>query len=774
MADAGIRLVVEGEREFKAALAACDTAIKNNQKELKLLTEEYKLNETGMKSATSGFGSMANAADILATKGKVLADSIAQQSEKVALLDQRVAEAAKEYGEHDKRTEALRAQLLDASAALAKLTAEQEKNRQATEDAKNSTKAYDDASAALTAALSANEAELKNMGGGMDSLKKEYDKLGTSSDDLAKKQDNLRQQNANLEKQNKTLSDSVEKQKKQIDTLNEAAKVIAQRYGEGSKEAEAYRKRIADATGQLDKMERELKENQTAIENNNKALEKGGDSGKSMKDVLGEISDLTGVKIPGGLEKMIGGMDAGTAAAGGILAVLVNVGKKVKEIYDETLEYSQEITTKASELDITTGQYQALEHAAKQAGISMTVFENALSKISVKASDAVSGTQEFNQKIEEQRQALSEQIAEQEKAVESAQKTAEETEEAYMKAIHNFNDAYAEYSALVTNPELVISATKPYLEAADEAEKAKNKADEALEKSNQELDGLIKKLEELENEQNTSMKYWDDLGISIYDANGKIKSSYDLMMELIDAYSEIPPGVERASQMTEIFGKQYKQLNPIIESGTYWLQKWIQEAYDLDIALDDSTVATNNYMKNQKDAWGNQLNKILQRAVSEFNQSSNAIEGAINAIIVALDGLDKMTKQIMNKSLLDVAWSTTPWGVFTGFSVGLLELLGITDKSKSSLSQGGKGKYATGTMYAPGGYSLVGERGPEIVELPRGSKVFPNGTVPAGFGGGETVYETNTYNVTIDASRVQEFEDIVRIAQSARVGMRRG
>lgn len=90
MADAGIRLVVEGEKEFKSALAACDAAIKNNQKELKLLTEEFKLNETGMKDASSGFGSMADAAEILAQKGKVLADSIAQQSEKVALLDQRV------------------------------------------------------------------------------------------------------------------------------------------------------------------------------------------------------------------------------------------------------------------------------------------------------------------------------------------------------------------------------------------------------------------------------------------------------------------------------------------------------------------------------------------------------------------------------------------------------------------------------------------------------------------------------------------------------------
>ena len=67
MADAGIRLTVEGEKEFRAALAECDTAVKNNQKALKLLTEEYKLNDAGMSDATSGFGSMAEAQQILAT-----------------------------------------------------------------------------------------------------------------------------------------------------------------------------------------------------------------------------------------------------------------------------------------------------------------------------------------------------------------------------------------------------------------------------------------------------------------------------------------------------------------------------------------------------------------------------------------------------------------------------------------------------------------------------------------------------------------------------------
>ncbi|RVM86377.1 hypothetical protein CN122_23490, partial [Sinorhizobium meliloti] len=38
-------------------------------------------------------------------------------------------------------------------------------------------------------------------------------------------------------------------------------------------------------------------------------------------------------------------------------------------------------------------------------------------------------------------------------------------------------------------------------------------------------------------------------------------------------------------------------------------------------------------------------------------------------------------------------------------------------------------KFATGTRFAPGGTAVVGERGPELVNLPRGSQVVP--TIPS-------------------------------------------
>jgi len=49
---------------------------------------------------------------------------------------------------------------------------------------------------------------------------------------------------------------------------------------------------------------------------------------------------------------------------------------------------------------------------------------------------------------------------------------------------------------------------------------------------------------------------------------------------------------------------------------------------------------------------------------------------------------------------------------------------------------GAKAAFADGTNFAPGGAALVGERGPEIVYLPRGSQVIPNHAIGSAVGGG--------------------------------------
>jgi hypothetical protein len=63
-------------------------------------------------------------------------------------------------------------------------------------------------------------------------------------------------------------------------------------------------------------------------------------------------------------------------------------------------------------------------------------------------------------------------------------------------------------------------------------------------------------------------------------------------------------------------------------------------------------------------------------------------------------------------------------GILSSLTKYGMGLFSASSQFASAWMKGGIGLYANGTNYAPGGLSLVGERGPELVNLPQGSQVF--------------------------------------------------
>lgn len=743
MADAGIRLTVEGEKEFKAALAEIDAALKTNQKELRALTEDFKLNETGMKAAAEGigtaagesakaFGSMADAASILKTKGEALESAIEKQSQKFEMLSARAEKAAEEYGAQDKRTQALRAQVLDASTALSKLNNEYEKNQQALLDAEHSTKEYDDAVKALEAQLAANQAELRNMGGGLDALKKEYGDLdkgtgelekststlgkifgtaGKDADSLAAKEENLRKQNDNLTRQNDKLSDSVKKQRDLVDNLARAQEIATARYGEGSVKAEEYRKKLADATGQLDKMERELQENQKAIEGNNKAIADGGEAPNAMLDGLKKIEEMTGIKIPAGIETMIGGFGGGALAVGGIVTALAEVGKKMESIWRESVSWAKDVTTESAELDLSTEQYQELEYIATATGTSVSSLTGALEKIEKKAADAAYTQETLKYKIAEMREEMEKAQASRESMSQRWQETGDER---FQTQVEMATERYKEAKAAV---------------------------------------------EELEGQLAEATSYFDDLGISITDADGNVKDSLTLLYELLDAYAGIESEAIRNKEMNEILGRSYNKLKPYLTEGSEGFKKLAEEAHKFGLVQEEEEVEALNKAGIALDTYHAKQDAVKREYAAMREMQDNVFKDMLSYLSEGVDIADEFLKKLREGSNYKPSEGSATGLTFekwTGWSL-IKSLFG----------------FASGTNYAPGGMALVGEQGPEIVELPRGSKVYPNGTAPE-TAGGSVVNESNVYNISIDAASVEEFNDIVRIAQGARVGMRRG
>lgn len=132
---------------------------------------------------------------------------------------------------------------------------------------------------------------------------------------------------------------------------------------------------------------------------------------------------------------------------------------------------------------------------------------------------------------------------------------------------------------------------------------------------------------------------------------------------------------------------------------------------------------------------GSAISNMWASAVSGFNSfKSNAINWATNTI----QGIVEYFRGLPGKIA----------SAITGGSGAITGALGnLASKFLSGIKAGLPG-FARGVQNFAGGWAVVGERGPELVRLPQGSDVYPNGMVPAAAGGGIMV------NVNMDGANI--------------------
>lgn len=136
----GLKIGLEGEKEFKKALTEINQSFKVLGSEMKLVESQFSKND--------------DSADALAARHNVLTEQVEAQRKKVEMLKQALANAAESFGENDRRTQAWQIQLNNAQAALNGMERELSDNEEA-----------------------------------MDRLGKEMDDTGDSADDLEEELD---------------------------------------------------------------------------------------------------------------------------------------------------------------------------------------------------------------------------------------------------------------------------------------------------------------------------------------------------------------------------------------------------------------------------------------------------------------------------------------------------------------------------------------------------------------------------------------------------------
>ena len=126
--DFGLKIGLEGEKEFKKALSDINQSFKVLGSEMKLVSSQFDKNDSSVQA--------------LSARNQVLNKEIEAQKSKIETLRSALENAAASFGENDRRTQAWQIQLNNAEAALNGMEREVEQNNDALDKAENE---FDDA-----------------------------------------------------------------------------------------------------------------------------------------------------------------------------------------------------------------------------------------------------------------------------------------------------------------------------------------------------------------------------------------------------------------------------------------------------------------------------------------------------------------------------------------------------------------------------------------------------------------------------------------------------
>lgn len=166
----GIKLGVEGEKEFKKSLAEINQSFKVLGSEMKLVSSQFDKND--------------NSVQALSARNTVLNKEIDAQKQKIETLRQALANASESFGKTDRRTQSWQIQLNNAEASLNGMERELNSNNSALEQAKTD--------------IEGTEKSLEKVDGRLDDTAESADDMGDEIKDAGDKADKSKERFSKL------------------------------------------------------------------------------------------------------------------------------------------------------------------------------------------------------------------------------------------------------------------------------------------------------------------------------------------------------------------------------------------------------------------------------------------------------------------------------------------------------------------------------------------------------------------------------------------------
>ena len=208
------------------------------------------------------------------------------------------------------------------------------------------------------------------------------------------------------------------------------------------------------------------------------------------------------------------------------------------------------------------------------------------------------------------------------------------------------------------------------------------------------------------------------LKVPIKDAHGNMLEMDEIYQRVILSLADMEDGIERNNLAMQLFGESGIKLNPILNEGKDGIKQWYEEAEEMGYVMDEVSQKNMENMSRKIDGLTTKIKGSFRQAVTE--------------LVDFLSG------------------DLTPGRMKTGLAY----------------DSGRVGRNAAGTDNWRGGLTWVGENGPELVNLPKGSQVLTN-QESRSVGG-------DTFNISVNMSQISDIQKLIDMANNYRRSVRMG
>ena len=589
-----------------------------------------------------------------------------------------------------------------------------------------------------------------------------------------------------LTKKNDILDRTILTQKEKIEQIEKALQSSASAYGEADERTNRWKTQLNNAQAELVKMERALKDNEDALQKAQreadgtttafgklkKALSDTKEQGGGIKglfanlkeefsgndevmrglgDALTDVAGKFGIQLPEGAQKAVeslNGIHAGAAlAVTGLALVAAAVVKAEKALISMTKEsaaYVDNILTMSQTTGQSAEQLQEFSYATELLDVSMDTLQGSLTKLTNNMQNAINGTGDAKSAFDQ----LGISLTNADGSMRSANDVFYDTIDA-LGEVQNATERDAlsmdifGRSAQDLNP-LIIQGSDTLKDYAKEAHDVgyvlDNEALEALGAVDDGFQRLQKTQESVKNQM--AAEFAPYLTKALEDIRELIQKVGKALVEsgAVDAFGSI---LESSVALLEPLGSLISAVLPALTAALKPIAETVALIADTANVIVGLFTFNGDKIKTALglNASSGQLSN-MQRASGAYNgyrysQSAGWIaEGTYT---------DAELRSMYNSEVS----AGTAQGTFEAWK-----------------NAGSWRRNASGTDWFPGGRTLLSEHGAETAILPQGTRIL-------------TAQETrqtggDTYNITIDAHTVREFEDILRIVQERRRVVRMG